>query len=72
MKIYNPRAEGIKFQCDQCKKVYEVKNGKHQEITDRLQLENFPGDQGGEQTICDDCWKNREDSGLNESTSIQV
>ena len=72
MNIYNPASEGTEFKCDQCKKFYKIGNGKDQEITDRLELENFTGNQRGEYTLCKDCWKKRDDRGFNEPTSIQV
>jgi len=41
IKITTPHADGIKFKCGQCKKFYVVKNGKHQEITDRLEADGI-------------------------------
>ncbi len=70
IKITTPHADGIKFKCYQCKKLYVVKNGKHQEITDRLEIEDLSGNLGEEQTLCKDCWKKRHDKGFNEPTSL--
>jgi len=70
MNIYNPHSEGTKFKCNQCEKFYKIENGKDQEITDRLELEDFAGNQWGGYTLCKDCWKKRDDRGFNEPTSL--
>ena len=69
MATYNPQADGIKFKCDQCKNFYVGKNGKHQEITDRLEIEDLSGNLGEEQTICNDCLKKHNDR-FGDSTSL--
>ena len=69
MDIYNPHSEKAKFKCNQCEKFYKIENGKDQEITDRLEIEDLSGNLGEEQTFCYDCWEKYNDS-LGESTSL--
>lgn len=70
--LYIPHAEGYKFKCDgyECGKIYQVKNNKHQEISDRLELENFPGNQESGSVYCEDCFKKYEEGGFTERASI--
>ena len=71
--IYPDREkEGYKFKCDLCEKYYEVRAGRHQEITDRLEIEDIPEKQGSNLQGCNHCYEKNNDEGRFDPTSIQV
>lgn len=66
MSIINPdrEREGYQFKCDNCQKYWEMKGGKHQEITDRLKTENIPENRSSNSLYCNDCFSEISEGGL--------
>jgi len=64
--------EGYKFKCNLCQKYYVMREGKHQEITDRLEIEDIPEKQSSSLYLCNHCYEKSKDEGRFDPTSIQV